>query len=80
MFEIKNPFDDLFNSKTVSAYDVFAVLIVSILPLTLNPPLTIKSPVIVTLPLVSDKTTIPLESGNVIVRSVVGSFTVRVVS
>ena len=43
-------------------------------------PLTVRSPETVTLPLPSAKTTVPVASGRVIVRSAVGSVTWTVVS
>ena len=43
-------------------------------------PLTVKSPDTVTFPLPSAKTTVPVASGNVIVRSTVGSVMAKVVS
>jgi len=42
-------------------------------------PLTVKSPETVTFPLPSDKTTVPVALGKVIVRLAVGSVTVSVV-
>ena len=43
-------------------------------------PATVKSPGTVTFPLLSARTTMPVAFGNVIVRSAVGSITVKVVS
>ena len=62
-------------SNTIPVVALIVVLLIVVVV-----PLTVKSPDTVRFPLPSAKTTVPLASGRVIVRSAVGSVTATVVS